>query len=132
MQLQFGHGSRDEDVQLVVMTASNIKVWDARCDMRGPFCRKALERMDPRVLRLMFAMAPWEKPMTYADSGETMGEAQRKDEVLKSFFARADALLKKFNPVSAPGLLAMKWLVGCPSSPLHLLESPTLLCTPHA
>ena len=89
--------------------ASALAVW-AR--ISGPSCRKALERMEPRVLRLMFAMAPWEKPMTYADSGETMGEAQRKDEVLKSFFARAHALLKKFDPVSAPGLLAMKWLVG--------------------
>ena len=66
--------------------------------------------------------------MTYADSGETMGEAQRKDEILKSFFARAEALLKKFNPVSAPGQLAMKWLVGCPSSPMHPLESPNLTC----
>ena len=77
------------------------------------------------MLRLMFAMAPWEKPMTYADSGETSGEAQRKDEVLKSFFARADALLKKFDPVSAPGLLAMKWLVRFPLIPF-------LQCAPTA
>ena len=60
----------------------------------------------------MFCMAPWEKPMTYTDSGETVEEAQRKDQVLKSFFARAEALLKKFDPVSAPGLLAMKWQVS--------------------
>ena len=84
------------------------------------------------MLRLIFAMVPWEKPMTYADSGETVGEAQRKDEVLKSFFARADALLKKFNPVSAPGLLAMKWLVGCPSSNIHLLQRPSLHCASSA
>ena len=37
-------------------------------------CRKALERTDARVLRLMFAMAPWERPMTYTD-GETEAEA---------------------------------------------------------
>ncbi|CAL5227811.1 g10837 [Coccomyxa viridis] len=61
--------------------------------------RKALERTHARVLRLMFAMAPWERPMTYTD-GETEAEAQRKDEVLKSFFARAQALLAKFKPVS--------------------------------
>ena len=73
-------------------------------------CRKALERTDARVLRLMFAMAPWERPMTYTD-GETEAEAQRKDEVLKSFFARAQALLAKFDPASRR--LAMKWLVRC-------------------
>ena len=71
-------------------------------------CRKALERTDARVLRLMFCMAPWERPMTYTE-GETESEAQRKDEVLKSFFARAQALLTKFDPVSCR--LAMKWLV---------------------
>lgn len=77
-------------------------------------CRKALERVDARVLRLMFCMAPWERPMTYTE-GETEAEAQRKDEVLKSFFARAQALLTKFDPVLRR--LAMKWLVrrACPS-----------------
>ena len=73
-------------------------------------CRKALERTDARVLRLMFAMKPWQKPMTYIE-GESLAEAQRKDEIFKSFFARAQALLTKFDPVSRR--LAMKWLVRC-------------------
>ncbi len=47
--------------------------------------------------------------MTYTE-GETEAEAQRKDEVLKSFFARSEALLKKFDPIAQR--LAMKWLVS--------------------
>ena len=61
------------------------------------------------MLRLMFAMAPWEKSMAYSDDGETEAEAQRKDEVLKSFFARTAALLKKFDPIHTRR--PMRWLV---------------------
>ena len=61
--------------------------------------RKALEAFSPRVLRLMFALAPWERSMTYGDAA--VSEAARKDEVLQSFFARAQALLKKFGHSAA-------------------------------
>lgn len=63
----------------------------------------------------MFAMAPWEKSMAYSDDGETEAEAQRKDEVLKSFFARTAALLKKFDPIHTRR--PMRWLVR------HLISS---------
>ena len=77
-------------------------------------CRKALERTDARVLRLMFAMKPWQKPMTYIE-GESLAEAQRKDEIFKSFFARTQALLAK--PIPFSGQPAETWLVrrACPS-----------------
>ena len=64
----------------------------------------------------MFAMAPWEKSMAYSDDGETEAEAQRKDEVLKSFFARTAALLKKFDPIHTRR--PMRWLVRHLISPL--------------
>lgn len=67
------------------------------------------------MLRLMFAMAPWEKSMAYSDDGETEAEAQRKDEILKSFFARTAALLKKFDPIHTRR--PMRWLVR------HLISS---------
>ena len=62
--------------------------------------RKALESFSPRVLRIMFALAPWEKSMTYSDTA--VAEAQRKEEVLRSFFARTSALLRKFGHAAAP------------------------------
>ncbi len=62
-------------------------------------CRKALERTDACVLRLMFAMVPWERPMSYTE-GQTEAEARRRDEVLMNFFARARALIAKFPHVS--------------------------------
>lgn len=62
--------------------------------------RKALESISPRILRIMFALAPWDKSMTYSDTA--VAEAQRKEEVLRSFFARTDALLRKFSHAAAP------------------------------
>lgn len=82
--------------------------------------RKALESFSPRVLRIMFALAPWERSMTYSDTA--VAEAQRKEEVLRSFFARIDAILKKFPHAAAAGspvpgggpsqCLAMRWEVS--------------------
>ena len=62
-------------------------------------CRKALERTDARVLRLMFAMAPWQLLMNFTE-GETEAEARHMDEVFRSFFTHAQALLAKFHLVS--------------------------------
>ena len=62
--------------------------------------RKALEAISPRVLRIMFTLAPWDRAMTYSDTA--VSEAQRKEEVFRSFFARIDALLKKFSAGVAP------------------------------
>ena len=84
----------------------------ALCAHRGllDICRKALERIDARVLRLMFARAPWELPMSYT-AGETETEARSIDNVFKRFFARAQAILAKFPLATRPP--ATEWLVSC-------------------
>ena len=78
-------------------------------------CRKALERTDARVLRLMFAMAPWDQTMNYTE-GEREAKARHMDEVFRRFFAHAQALLAKFDPVSKSSRLAVTFTVrrACP------------------
>ena len=72
----------------------------------------------------MFALAPWERPLTYGDAAAS--EALRKEEVLVSFFARAQALLKKFGGGGGAPRLPTRWEVGRGSPVGHFPLLPPL------
>lgn len=60
-------------------------------------CREALQDFSASQLRLMFAMQPWHKEMTF---GKTMREEMAaKEHVFKHFFHKIDVLLRKQTPV---------------------------------
>lgn len=51
-------------------------------------CRKALESLTARQMRLLFALNPWEKSLAYGT--QMLTEMRAKETVLKSFFRLVD------------------------------------------
>lgn len=72
-------------------------------------CREALKKFSPRVLRIMFALTPWDKPMTYSDAVATT--ARQREGTLVSFFSEVEAVLHKFGPRGSQGRLPTRWEV---------------------
>ncbi len=72
--------------------------------------RKALEDFSPRVLRIMFTLAPWDKPMTYKEE-RSAAEARQKEKVFVNFFLEVDAVMHKFGPEGTEGRLPTRWQV---------------------
>ena len=72
----------------------------------------------------MFALAPWERSMTYGDAA--VSEALRKEEVLQSFFARAQALLKKFGHSAAGAPAGVDGVFHPPYIETHLAVAERL------
>ncbi|BDA46365.1 Cysteine-tRNA ligase, cytoplasmic [Coccomyxa sp. Obi] len=70
--------------------------------------RKALEDFSPRVLRIMFTLAPWDKPMTYKEE-KSAAEARQKEKVFVNFFLEVDAVMHKFGPGGTEGRLPTRW-----------------------
>ena len=76
----------------------------------GP-CRKALEDFSPRVLRIMFTLAPWDKPMTYKEE-KSAQEARQKEKIFVNFFLEVEAVLHKFGAAgSENNRLPTRWEV---------------------
>jgi len=54
--------------------------------------REALQTFTPRQLRLLFALQPWNKPMTYGEQSRT--EMRAREAQLKNFFQNVEAALR--------------------------------------
>ncbi|EIE23980.1 hypothetical protein COCSUDRAFT_1550, partial [Coccomyxa subellipsoidea C-169] len=70
--------------------------------------RKALEDFSPRVLRIMFTLAPWDKSMTYKEEKSAL-EARQKEKTFVNFFLEVEAVLHKFGREGLEGRLPSRW-----------------------
>ena len=74
------------------------------------FGREALQDFSARQLRLMFAMTPWNKEMTFC---QTMREEMSaKERIFKHFFQNVDVLLRKHTPHLAMEVMPTFWLLS--------------------
>jgi hypothetical protein len=86
--------------------------------------RKALEEFSPGVLRVMFALANWEKPMTYTE--DTAREAKGKLDAIKSFFMNLEVVLTKFGPGGSHEGLSERWEVSTCTHQYPFKRNPIL------
>ncbi|KAK9906729.1 hypothetical protein WJX75_006969 [Coccomyxa subellipsoidea] len=70
--------------------------------------RRALQNFSPRVLRIMFALAPWDKPMTFKEEKSAL-EARQKEKIFENFFLEVQAVLHKFGSGGSEGRLPTRW-----------------------
>lgn len=58
--------------------------------------RDSLKTFSPRQMRFMFALQPWDKPMTYGDAARD--EMRCKEQLLKNFFQNVEVVLRTASP----------------------------------
>jgi hypothetical protein len=73
----------------------------------------------------MFALAPWDKPMTFKEEKSAL-EARQKEKIFENFFLEVQAVLHKFGSGGSEGRLPTKWEVLLRSYSPHTDRSQSL------
>ena len=73
----------------------------------------------------MFALAPWDKPMTFKEEKSAL-EARQKEKIFENFFLEVQAVLQKFGSGGSEGRLPTRWEVLLRSYSPHTDRSQLL------